>query len=133
MTAARRGWLGVSNVALEQLQELCKGARVPPRFVQNRCYAARGWDRRIRKFCAANGLVYQGFSLLTANANLLTHLDIRRIAARHGRTVPQVVFRFALEVGMVALTGTTDPDHMRADLDVFDFDLELGEVKRIDG
>ena len=43
------------------------GARVRPRFVQNRCYAARGWDRDVRAFCAANGLVYQGFSLLTAN------------------------------------------------------------------
>src|SRR5205823_6310904 len=55
--------LGVSNVSLEQLQALCEKARVRPRFVQNRCYAVRGWDRRVRQFCAANGLIYQGFSL----------------------------------------------------------------------
>src|SRR2546423_1529110 len=59
--------LGVSNVTLEQLQRLCEQARVPPRFVQNRCYASRGWDHAIREFCDAHGLVYQGFSLLTAN------------------------------------------------------------------
>ena len=48
--SGRARLLGVSNVTLDQLQELCEGARVPPRFVQNRCYAVRGWDRGIRAF-----------------------------------------------------------------------------------
>jgi diketogulonate reductase-like aldo/keto reductase len=124
--------LGVSNVSLAQLQELCAGARVRPRFVQNRCYAARGWDRRVREFCAANGIAYQGFSLLTANRDVLTHPETARIAERHGRDVSQIVFRFAFDVGVVVLTGTTNADHMRADLDVFDFRLETDEVKRIE-
>ncbi len=65
--------LGVSNVTLEQLDSLCRKASVRPHFVQNRCYAARGWDRGVREFCAAHGLVYQGFSLLTANQEVLAH------------------------------------------------------------
>ena len=125
--------LGVSNFSLEQLRRLCGGARVRPRFVQNRCYAARGWDRRVRKFCAANGLVYQGFSLLTANREALARPDVGRIAKRHGRSVAQVVFRFALDVGLVPLTGTTDAGHMREDLEVFEFRLEPAEVERIEG
>jgi diketogulonate reductase-like aldo/keto reductase len=125
--------LGVSNVTPEQLRDLCDGARVRPRFVQNRCYAARGWDRDVRAYCAENGLVYQGFSLLTANRGVLAHPELARIAARHGRTAAQVVFRFAVDVGMVALTGTTDPAHMREDLDVFAFSLEPDEIARIEG
>jgi diketogulonate reductase-like aldo/keto reductase len=101
--------------------------------VQNRCYAARGWDRRVREVCAAWGLVYQGFSLLTANRDTLARPELAGIARRHGRTVAQVVFRFALEVGMVPLTGTTDAGHMREDLEVFDFQLEPEEVERIEG
>jgi diketogulonate reductase-like aldo/keto reductase len=124
--------LGVSNVSLEQLQRLCEKARVPPRFVQNRCYANRSWDHGVREFCAVHGLVYQGFSLLTANRDAMTHPELTRIARRHGRTVSQVVFRFALEVGMVTLTGTTDAGHMREDLDVFAFRLEPEEVERIE-
>jgi len=54
------------------------------------------------------------------------------IARRHGRTVAQVVFRFAIEVGMVALTGTTDAAHMRQDLDVFGFRLEAEDVEGIE-
>jgi diketogulonate reductase-like aldo/keto reductase len=125
--------LGVSNVSLDQLRNLYDGARVRPRVVQNRCYATRGWDRDVRAFCAANGLSYQGFSLLTANRGVLAHPEVARIAARHGRSAAQVVFRFALDIGMAALTGTTDPGHMRDDLDVFDFRLDPDEVARVEG
>jgi hypothetical protein len=49
-----------------------------------------------------------------------------------GRTVATAVFRFALEVGMVPLTGTTDAGHMKADLDAFQFRLGPDEVERED-
>ena len=55
-----------------------------------------------------------------------------RIAERHGRTVSQIVFRFALDVGMMPLTGTTDSTHMREDLDIFDFRLDPEEIKQIE-
>jgi diketogulonate reductase-like aldo/keto reductase len=124
--------LGASNVSLGQLRELCAGAGVRPQFVQNRCYASQGWDREVRAFCSAHGVVYQGFSLLTANRHELARPEVARIAARHGRTVAQVAFRFALDVGMVALTGTTDAAHMRDDLAVFEFRLEPAEVALIE-
>jgi len=126
-------WLDISNVGIDQLQALCEKARVPPRFVQNRCYAVQGWDQGIRDFCRANGIAYQGFSLLTANREALARREMAQMAARYGRTVSQIVFRFALEVGMLPLTGTSDPAHMRADLDVFDFDLEPEEIRTIEG
>ncbi|HEY6563152.1 MAG TPA: aldo/keto reductase, partial [Pirellulaceae bacterium] len=59
--------LGISNVSLEQLEQLCRDARIRPHFVQNRCFAVQGWDRAIRRFCREQGLIYQAFSLLTAN------------------------------------------------------------------
>jgi diketogulonate reductase-like aldo/keto reductase len=125
-------FLGISNVTLEQLECLCRDARVRPRFVQNRCYAARGWDRCVRAFCVANDVTYQGFSLLTANREAMARPELACIAKRHGRTISQVVFRFALDVGIIALTGTTNVDHMRADLEVFDFHLEPDEVERME-
>jgi diketogulonate reductase-like aldo/keto reductase len=131
--SGRVRFLGISNVTLEQLQSLCQEARVRPRFVQNRCYAVRGWDRRVREFCAVNELVYQGFSPLTANREAMARPELTRIAKRHGRTVSQVVFRFALEVGMIPLTGTNDTEHVREDLEVFECRLEPEEVHRIEG
>lgn len=130
--AGRARLLGISNVSLDQLQELCQSARVPPRLVQNRCYASLGWDRSVRRFCAAHGLLYQGFSLLTANHEVLRQAALARIARKHGRNVSQIVFRFFLELGAIALTGTTNPEHMRADLDIFDFSLDNEEVVLIE-
>lgn len=108
--------LGASNVTLAQLEELCEAASVPPAFVQNRCHASTGWDRGVRESCSRRGIVYQAFSLLTANRAELASRTVARIAARAGLTPPQVVFRFALDVGMLPLTGTTSVDHMREDL-----------------
>lgn len=124
--------VGVSNVTAVQLARLCDIAEVPPAFVQNRCFARLGWDREVREVCRTAGIVYQGFSLLTANRAELASRNLQAIAMRHGRTLPQVVFRFALEVGMVCLTGTTDPDHMREDLEVYDFELSSDEVETIE-
>jgi diketogulonate reductase-like aldo/keto reductase len=130
--SGRARTLGVSNVSLAQLEKLVAEARIPPRFVQNRCYAARGWDREVRRCCVANGIVYQGFSLLTANREELARPEIAAIAKCHGRTPAQIVFRFAIEVGMLPLTGTTDAKHMREDLDAVGFRLDADEVKQIE-
>lgn len=124
--------VGVSNVSLAQLRELHGLARVKPAFVQNRCFAATGWDREVRAFCAAHGVVYQGFSLLTANPAALRSRAVADAAARTGTTAAQVVFAFALAVGMLPLTGTTDPSHMRADLDAADVALTPDEVSAIE-
>lgn len=124
--------LGVSNVNLPQLELLWRGARVRPQFVQNRCYAVMGWDRDVRAFCRTHGIVYQGFSLLTANRPVLAHPTVLDIAARHKRHATQVLFRFALDVGMLPLTGTTNPAHMRDDLSIGDFRLDPTEIGTIE-
>jgi diketogulonate reductase-like aldo/keto reductase len=124
--------LGVSNFTLEQLQSLLREARVPPRFVQNRCYASQHWDRHVRALCGAHGMIYQAFSLLTANISVLTHPTLTRIAQRHSKTPQQIIFRFALDVGMLPLTGTTSIQHMRDDLATFDFRLAPNEVEQIE-
>jgi diketogulonate reductase-like aldo/keto reductase len=121
-------FLGVSNVTLGQLEALFLFANVKPSFVQNRCYARTRWDADVRAFCRANAIVYQGFSLLTANLAELRSAPFREIVARVGRTPAQIVFRFAQQVGMLPLTGTTDPAHMREDLAIDDFELADEDV-----
>lgn len=125
-------FLGVSNIALDQLEELVAFARVKPRFVQNRCYARTRWDAEVREFCRKHDIIYQGFSLLTANVAELRSARFREIVARTGRTPAQVVFRFAMQVGMLPLTGTTDPEHMREDLAALDFELSAEDVQMIE-
>jgi diketogulonate reductase-like aldo/keto reductase len=124
--------IGVSNVSLGQLRMLVEAAEVPPRFVQNRCFAVTQWDREVREFCVARNVIYQGFSLLTANAQLFRDPEMVGIARRHKKTVAQVIFRFARQVGMLPLTGTTDVAHMKEDLASEGFSLAEDDVRRIE-
>lgn len=124
--------LGVSNVAIDQLRTLCQESTVKPSFVQNRCFATAGWDREIRRFCTEHGIRYQGFSLLTANVEILRHPRFQEIVTRYGCSPAQLTFAFALHVQMIPLTGTTSPTHMREDLEAYGIQLELEDVRLIE-
>jgi diketogulonate reductase-like aldo/keto reductase len=123
--------LGASNLAAGQLAALCEVADVAPAFVQNRCFARLGWDHEVRAVCRDAGVIYQGFSLLTANRGVLASPAVGALARELGRTPAQVILRFALELGMICLTGTTDADHMREDLAVHDFALSPEQVEAV--
>jgi diketogulonate reductase-like aldo/keto reductase len=129
--------LGVSNVTRAQLDLLLTRATVAPAFVQNRCYARRGWDREVRAVCQERGLVYQGFSLLTANRAEIDGPVIGDVAMRAPLTRHQVVFLFALQVGMLPLTGTTSVAHLKEDLGVFEAkplsDEDVARIDRVSG
>jgi diketogulonate reductase-like aldo/keto reductase len=127
--AGRVGLLGVSNISSAQLATLIGGVKIAPAFVQNRCFARNRWDADVRALCETHDIVYQGFSLLTANPQVLSSPHLIAIARRHGKTVAQVVFRFAIELGMMPLTGTSDGLHMRQDLDIFDFALSDEDLR----
>jgi len=134
--AGRTRLLGVSNVSLLHLQQLEADRAELPTFVQNRCYASLGWDRDIREFCGQRKIIYQGFSLLTANQGVLTHPFIAGLAANSKATPAQIVFSFARSIGILPLTGTSNADHMKQDLASGNLELPsdvLNKIERMAG
>lgn len=116
--------LGISNCYhLELLEALWRSARVKPLIVQNRFYAQTRFDRAIRAFCVQHGMYYQSFWTLTANPGILAHRTIQDLASNYARSPAQILFRYLTQVGVVPLTGTTSPAHMREA--IFDFELNL--------
>lgn len=130
--SGRARMIGISNVNAGQVATLVKNARVKPMAVQNRCFARRGWDREVREICRANGILYQGFSLLTANPAVLSDPEVAALATRLGVDNDQVIFRFAMLAGMVPLTGTSNKKHMRKDLDASGIELTAADVTLIE-
>ena len=125
-------FIGISNVNIIQLKLLTEKAEVKPMVVQNRCFANRGWDREVREFCKEHQIVYEGFSLLTANPFVMQNPEVQSIAGELGRTPEQVVFRFSMQVGMTPLTGTTSEQHMKEDLQAMDFELKDDDIQLIE-
>jgi diketogulonate reductase-like aldo/keto reductase len=130
--AGRVRLLGVSNVSLGHLEQMEAVDSESPAIVQNRCYARLGWDREVRLFCGERKILYQGFSLLTANAEVLRHPVVTGLAARANATPAQVVFAFGRAVGMLPLTGTSNGEHMKQDLASAGLELSSDAVRAIE-
>lgn len=151
--------IGIANVNAKQLIGLFEGAKVRPAFVQNRCYAAIGWDSEVRAFCLENDIHYQGFSLLTANWKFLgggilrpadrhvpqlvfaednqsadfseRHPALQEIEGRTGKAIQQIIFRFARQIGMIPITGSRSEAHLKLNLEINDFELSEAEMDAI--
>jgi diketogulonate reductase-like aldo/keto reductase len=130
--AGRTRLLGVSNISLGQLQQMARAHAEPPAFVQNRCYARLGWDREVRTFCRERNIIYQGFSLLTANQQVVRHPTIATLVVEINATPAQIIFAFARQIGMLPLTGTSNAEHMKQDLASLSLELPPDAVKAIE-
>jgi len=124
--------LGISNCRFDELRTLCAAAAHAPAVVQNRFSADSGYDRQIRAFCRQHGIIYQSFWTLTANPHILAHRTVSGLAAKHRRTPSQILFRYLTHIDVVPLTGTRNPAHMREDLSVFDFALDVKEQQALE-
>ena len=121
--AGRTLLLGVSNVSLHHLEQMEAAHLELPAFVQNRCFARLGWDRDLRAFCNQRKSRYQGFSLLTANPEVLQHPPFIALAGELNATPAQIIFSFARAIRILPITGTTNAEHMQADLASLDLTL----------
>ena len=133
-TAGRTKMIGISNVSPQQLSELCTKATTKPMVVQNRCYAVMAWDKEVRDICHTHGIIYEGFSLLTANRDVGRSPEILAMAKQYATGPMQIIFRFAQQIGILPLTGTSNLQHMKEDLDIQRFTLtpdQLGLLERI--
>jgi len=130
--AGRTRLLGVSNVSLQHLEQMASVHAEGPAFVQNRCFARVGWDRDVRSFCSERKIIYQGFSLLTANPEVLNHSLVTGLAARANATPAQIVFAFARIVGILPMTGTSDAEHMKQDRASLELSLSPDAVRSIE-
>jgi len=120
--------IGISNCYdLSYFQWLYSWARIKPAVLQNRFYDKTGFDRELRAFCRRHQIVYQSFWTLTANPHLLAHNTVKALASKYGRTTAHIFFRYLTQEDIVPLTGTQSEIHMRADLDIFNFELTAME------
>jgi 2,5-diketo-D-gluconate reductase A len=84
-----------------------------------------------RAFHEAHGIVTESWSPLGAGGDLLNDPVIDEIAGRHGRRPAQVVLRWHVQLGLVAIPRTSKPERLGENLDVFDFELDREDMDRI--
>src|SRR5262249_1373287 len=129
VAAGKKRQLGISNCyQLRQLQTPWGAAPIKPAVLQNRVYADTGYDRGLRAYCGAQGILSPRFWALTANPRILTHSAVAALAGKYQRTAAQIIFRYLTQIDVAPLTGTRSVAHMREDLSIFDFRLAEREL-----
>jgi 2,5-diketo-D-gluconate reductase A len=123
--------IGVSNFLAEHLDRLAEGSSVVPAVNQIEVHP-RLPQADQRADDARRGIVTQSWSPL-ARGDLLHDPVLTSIAARHGRTPAQVVLRWHVQQNLVAIPKASLPDRLRANLDVFEFELSDGDMADITG
>jgi 2,5-diketo-D-gluconate reductase A len=122
--------IGVSNFKPAHLDRLIDETGVAPHVnqIELNPFAPRVEERR---YHADHGIVTESWSPLGAGGGLLREPAIGDIAERHGRTPAQIVLRWHVQLGMVAIPRTSKPERLPENLDVFDFALTDEEMERL--
>jgi 2,5-diketo-D-gluconate reductase A len=124
--------IGVSNFKPAHLERLIAETGITPAInqIQINPFVVRDEQRAVDERL---GIVTESWSPLGPDTNLLTDARILEIAGAHGRTAGQVVLRWHVQQGLVAIPKSKSPERMAQNLAVFDFELSDHEMSAISG
>ena len=125
--------LGLSNWYREELTEFLPQVSIMPALVQNEIHPYYQ-EQDVVPFIQEKGVVVQCWYPLGGRgytAELLGDETITEIAQAHGVSSAQVILRWDLQRGIVVIPGSSNPEHIRENLDLFGFELTDDEMERI--
>lgn len=130
--------IGVSNFPTKVLKEIQSMENVAP-IANNQInfnpWISDGWMETV-EYCKEHGITITGYFTLGGSMQhheASTSDVLKSIAAKHGRSVAQVMLRWAVQMGTVVIPGTGNPNYMRENLAIVDFELSEEDMKAIAG
>ena len=124
---------GISCYYIRDMDAFLPKVSMKPALIQNEIHPFYQ-DRPVVEHIQKRGIVVQGWYPLGGRGftgALLNNPVCKEIAASHGKTVAQVILRWNLQKGVVVIPGSSDPEHLRENLSLFDFALTEREMERI--
>lgn len=125
--------IGLSNWYIEELEEFLPQVNIMPALVQNEIHPYYQ-ENDVIPYIQSLGIVVQGWYPLGGRghtADLLGNGVISEIAETHGKSSAQVILRWNLQKGVVVIPGSSNPDHIQENTELFDFELSEDEMERI--
>jgi 2,5-diketo-D-gluconate reductase A len=123
--------IGVSNFQVEHLERLAAEADVVPAVNQIELHPYF-LNAEVRAYDEAHGIATQAWSPI-AQGEVLDDPVITAIAERVGRTPAQVVLHWHIQRGNIVFPKSTTPARIAENFEIFDFELEPGDLAQIDG
>lgn len=124
--------IGVSNFEPEQLEALRAEAKVVPAVNQIELHP-RHPQRATRDYCSEHNIQVESYSPIMRGGSALNDATVKRIAAAHSKSAAQVILRWHMQLGLVAIPKSVHAERIRENIDIFDFELTANEMQQIDG
>ncbi len=124
--------IGVSNFQTHHLDDLLADAHVVPAVNQVELHP-RLTQVELRKYCADKDIAVESWSPLMRGGEILADQTITRIAGAHAKTPAQVVLRWHIQSGLIVIPKSVTPERIRENMDIFDFELSIEDMRAIDG
>lgn len=125
--------IGLSNWYVEELESFLPQVNITPALVQNEIHPYYQ-ENGVIPFIQEKEIVVQGWYPLGGRghtAELLGDETIKEIAAAHGVSSAQVILRWNLQNGVVVIPGSSNPDHIKENTELYHFTLTEDEMNRI--
>ena len=124
--------IGVSNFLEEDIESLLEKAEIKPMVNQVLCHISNTPFSLI-KYCQEKGIVMEAYSPV-AHGEALKNDIIGQMAKKYNVSIPQLCIRYDIQLGMIVLPKTSNPEHMKSNGDV-DFEIserDMEELKNIE-
>ncbi|WP_455537993.1 aldo/keto reductase [Terrisporobacter sp.] len=125
--------IGISNFESHRLEEICEAATIKPSVLQVEChpYFQQGeLKKRIEKY---GTVIESWYPLGHGDKNLIEEPLFTELGKKYGKSNVQVILRWHIQEGTIVFPKTTNPEHMKDNFDIFDFELTEDEMNQIRG
>ncbi len=123
--------IGLSNFTIAQVQEILNICEVKPSLLQTEVHPYFQ-EAELKSFLAKEGMVIQAwYPLGHGDKTLLKETLFTALAHKYGKSNAQIILRWHIQAGNIVIPGSKNPDHIKANLDLFDFaltDAEMGQI-----
>ncbi|MBC2103723.1 aldo/keto reductase [Listeria booriae] len=123
--------IGVSNFHQHHLENLFTTANEKPVIDQIEIHPLLS-QKPLKAYLESQDIVHEAWSPLAQGGELLTNQTLQRIADKYNITIPQVILRWHLNNGSVIIPKSVTPERIRANIDLFGFDLAASDMAEID-
>ena len=123
--------IGISNFESERLEELCEAATIKPSVLQVEChpyYQQNGLKKRIEKY---GTVIESWYPIGHGDKGLIGEAVFTKLAQKYGKSNVQIILRWHIQEGTIVFPRTTNPQHMKENFEIFDFELTVDEMAEI--
>ncbi len=124
--------IGLSNFTVEQIKEILAVCEIKPAILQTEVHPY-SQEKELKAFLAKEGIVIQAwYPLGHGDKALQAEPVFTDLAQKYGKSTAQIILRWHVQSGNIVIPGSRNPDHIRANADLFDFALTDGEMAAIE-